>query len=283
MNILLLVISIASIVLQNCLLNHVSKKSLHGRADTYFYNALMSAVCLLLFGAMAIGRSISLYTVLLGIAFGMMTVLASYTKMIALARGPMHITTLIITSSMLIPTLAGVVLFGEPFSPGKLIAAIALIVFIYLSAGKSGDTHVSRSWAVVCAISFLMNGLIGVTQQIHQTSVHRDELFAFLAVAFAVSFLFAAFMSRGTTCPSRFKLPQYGVAALCGLCAFAMNIINLKLSGELPSQLFFPAVNGIPIILIGLLSIFLFKEKTTGRQTVGLVGGLAALVALCLL
>lgn len=283
MNALLLAVSIASIVLQNCLLNHVSKKTLHGRADTYFYNAVMYAICVLLFGAMAIGRPISLFTVLLGIAFGFMTVLASYTKMIALSQGPLHITTLIITASLLIPTLSGVLLFHTPFSPGKLIAAMALVIFIYLSAGKSGDSRISRSWAVVCAISFSMSGLIGITQQIHQASPHRDELAAFLAVSFSVSFLFAAFMSRGTTCPARFKLPQYAVAALCGLCAFTMNIINLKLSGEMPSQLFFPAVNGVPIILIGILSICLFKEKTTRRQLIGLVGGLVSLLAIGLL
>ncbi len=283
MNMFLLAVSIASIVLQNCLLNHVSKKSLQGQADSYFYNAVMYGVCVLLFGVLAIGRPISLYTVLLGVAFGMMTVLASHTKMLALGRGPMHITMLIITASMLIPALFGVVAHGEPFSLVKLAATVALVFFIYLSAGRSAEGRVNRSWALVCVISFSMSGLIGITQQIHQASAHRDELSAFLAVSFAVSFLFAALMSRGNTCVAHFKLPQYAVAALCGLCAFAMNIINLKLSGEMPSQFFFPAVNGIPIILMGVLSVTLFKEKATRRQTVGLVGGLAALIAICLL
>jgi multidrug transporter EmrE-like cation transporter len=62
-----------------------------------------------------------------------------------------------------------------------------------------------------------------------------------------------------------------------------MNFINLKLSGMLPSQLFFPLINGSAIVLSSLVSVLLFKEKLTRRQTIGLVGGIASLIAICLI
>ena len=61
-----------------------------------------------------------------------------------------------------------------------------------------------------------------------------------------------------------------------------MNYINLKLSGLLPSQLFFPLVNGSAIVLSSLSSVFIFKERITKKQVVGLVGGLLSLIAICL-
>ena len=59
-------------------------------------------------------------------------------------------------------------------------------------------------------------------------------------------------------------------------------LTNLKLSGLLPSQLFFPVVNGSAIILSSVMSVLLFKEKLTKRQVVGLLGGIISLVAICL-
>jgi multidrug transporter EmrE-like cation transporter len=61
-----------------------------------------------------------------------------------------------------------------------------------------------------------------------------------------------------------------------------MNFLNLKLSGILPSQLFFPLVNGSAIILSTAASFIIFKEKLTSRQIVGLFGGIAALIAICI-
>ena len=57
----------------------------------------------------------------------------------------------------------------------------------------------------------------------------------------------------------------------------------LILSGILPSQLFFPLINGSTIVLSSLVSVLVFKEKLTARQTVGLVGGILSLCAICIL
>jgi len=72
------------------------------------------------------------------------------------------------------------------------------------------------------------------------------------------------------------------IGLICGGCSFGMNYINLKLSGLLPSQLFFPLVNGSAIVLSSLMSVILFKERLSKRQTIGLVGGIVSLIAICL-
>ena len=59
-----------------------------------------------------------------------------------------------------------------------------------------------------------------------------------------------------------------------------MNVINLKLSGIIPSQLFFPLINGSVIILTSFASLILFKEKLSNKQLVGLFGGIVSLICL---
>lgn len=283
MSYLLLVTSVVSMVLNNSLLSDASKKYLHGRTDIYRFNSFTYFICILLFAFLAIGNSFSLYTILLGVLFGAVTMLSNFYRTLALSNGPTHITILITTASMIIPTMSGVVMGLEQFKVLKLCAIIVLIFFIYLCAKQDKSSGVGKAWAVYCALAFIFQGVIGVIQKVHQTSSHKGELFPFLFVSFTVSFLFAAFMGYKKGTDTKFVFKHYVVSVICGICVFTMNYLNLKLSGVLPSQLFFPAVNGSTIIFTSLVSVLIFKEKLTKRQTVGIVGGLLSLVLICIL
>lgn len=277
---LLLVLSVGSAVLQNGIFNSVCKKSLKSDPDIYKFNLFVYAVCLLIFGILTVGKHLSLYTVLLGMLFGIVTALGNLYKMAALSKGPMHITLLITTSSMIIPTLSGV-FFGEKFSLFKLLIALVLIYFIYLSIGKRKGEKINRSWSICCLIAFLLIGTVGVLQKIHQTSAHKSEISGFLFVSFLISAIISAFKSKGKE-TLKMETRLIPLALICGGCTFAMNYINLKLSGLLPSQLFFPLVNGSSIVLSSVLSVVLFREHLSTRQTMGLIGGILSLIGICL-
>ena len=275
-------LSISSMVLQNCLLNKACKNLLKTNDHIYRFNMIMYALCVCLFGIGIINGHISLFTIALALVFGATTALGNLYKMLALSCGPMHITLLITTSSMIIPTMSGV-LFGEQFSIAKLVAVLILIGFIYMSFEKSNDGKISKKWILYILLAFLFQGSIGVLQKIHQSSAHRGELNGFLFVAFICSFLYSRLRAGKTFSELRFTKKHISIAIVCGICAYAMNILNLKLSGLLPSQLFFPVINGSAIVLSSLISVLLFKEKLSKKQSIGLIGGIASLIAICLL
>lgn len=283
MNYILLSMSILSIVLQNSLFNSVSKKDLKTHADTLYYNSYIYIVCVILFGILAIGNSVSAYSIALGLLFGIVTMLSNFYKLSALSKGPMHITILITTSSMILPAISGAVFFSEEFSIGKSVAMIALILFIYLSLKKEHTETINKKWILYCFISFLCQGAIGIIQKIHQTSAHKNELFLFLAVSFLFSFLFARILSRKSKTTYKFMKKQYVFSGICGICTFVMNFLNLQLSGILPTQLFFPLVNGSSIVLTSLISVTVFKERITKLQLTGLIGSLISLIFICIL
>ncbi len=284
MEYLLVAVSMTSMVLQNTMFNDVSKRLLKDNSDRFFYNGILYAVCLVLFTIFAIiAQSFSLFSVLLGFVFGLFTSLANYFKLSALNKGPMHITVLITSSSMIISALSGALFFGEPFSVGKAIATLVLIGFIYISLGRSESTEIKKGWGFTCIAAFLLQGVIGILQKAHQNSQYKGEIFLFLASAFLFSFFFSAILSGGVKKERAFGKKQYIFAIICGLCSFLMNFLNLKLSGILPSQIFFPLVNGGAIVITALVSVFFFKEKLTRRQLVGLVGGLCTLIIICLI
>ncbi len=281
MIILKIITSITSMVLQNCLFNNVCKKHLHTNDHIYRFNMITYGVCILLLAFFVLNSGISLYTIALALVFGVFTALSNLYKMLSLSTGPMHITLLITTSSMIIPTMSGI-FFGEHFSMQKLIIVIVLIFFIYISLGKAEDTKINKKWVIFCLLAFIFQGGIGVLQKIHQNSVYKDEANGFLLVAFICSLIYSRIRAKKSFKEVRFGKKHILLAIVCGVCTYAMNILNLKLSGLLPSQLFFPLVNGSAIVLSSLFSVLIFKEKISRKQLVGLCGGILSLIAICI-
>lgn len=274
------VISISSMVLQNCLFNSICKKELKTDDHVYRFNMIMYAVCIVLFGIAVLRGQVSIFTVTLGLFFGVITALSNFYKMRALSSGPMHITLLVTTSSMIIPTMSGI-FFGESFGLFKLFLVIILIGFIYLSFEKSDNRQTNGKWLLFCVLAFLFQGSIGVLQKIHQSSEHKGELNGFLLVAFICSLVYSRLRTRKSYRELNFNKKHIAFAVVCGVCTYIMNFLNLRLSGLLPSRLFFPLVNGSAIILSSLMSVLLFKEHLSKKQTVGIIGGITTLIALC--
>ena len=279
--VLLIVTSITTMVLQNCLFNNSCKTALTTSKHINLFNTVVYSVCVLMFGILLLKEKLSLFTVLLGLLFGVVTALSNLFKMLSLSNGPMNITLLVTTSSMVIPTMSGV-FFGEAFSLAKLFVVVILIWFIYLSVSKSDDTKIGRKWFLFCLLAFLFQGTVGVLQKIHQNSAHKTEVSGFLFVAFICAIIFCFIRNRGFNQKIELDKKMVIIGLICGGCSFGMNYINLILSGLLPSQLFFPLINGSAIVLSSIMSVIIFKERLSKRQTIGLVGGIVSLIAICL-
>ena len=284
--IFLIVLSVFSNVLNDGLKNYVGKSSAKNENLVKNFQLLSFFVCFLICGGLAFFESPSLYSFLLGILFGTMTFVSTHFLILAMGEGPMHITILIATASMLIPTLSGALFFNEIFSAYKFIAILALIVFLYFASSGKSQGKFNWKWLLYCGINFFTGGTIGVIQKIHQSSAHREEFYFFLASAFLVSALIPFFLTlkqKGTREKGDISPKLLGIALVSGLCVFAQYAINTRLSGVLPSQLFFPVINGTNVVFGSVVAVVVFKEKMTKTQIVGMVGGMLSLIAICLL
>ena len=275
------ILSMTSMVLHNCILNKICKKGLKTNSHMHTFNMFSYLVCMVFLAISLINNKVSLFTVVLALIFGLVTVLAAFYKMLSLSNGPMHITLLIITSSMIVPAMSGI-FFGETFSIKKLIIVFVLIAFIYLSLGKTSDMKANKKWLLFCFLSFIFQASIGILQKIHQSSIYKDETSGFLFVTFLCSVIYSKIMAKKSVKELGFNKKHILFALVSGICIYGMNILNLKLSGILPSQLFFPLVNGSAIVLSSLILVVFFKEKLSRKQYIGLFGGILSLVLICI-
>ena len=279
-----IILSVLSSVLDNALNNYAGKRFSDKDSVVKSFQQLAFGACFLICFVLACFEKASLYSILLGVLFGIMTFVGRRFWILAMAEGPMHITILVTTASMLIPTLSGVLFFGEDFSAFKLIAVVFLIVFLYLASATKSGGGVNGKWFLFCGLSFLGTGLVGVLQKVHQSSPHSGEFYSFLASAFLISVMITFLLNRPRN-GEKEKMPSrmYWFALVSGICVFAMYAINTKLSGVLPSQLFFPLINGSNVIFSSVVAVVIFKERLSAKQIVGMIGGMLSLVAICTL
>lgn len=293
---LLLAVTIVSSILACAVArNNFSKRYVTHNGDLYAFNtlsALLSLLTLLVISALKRELCVpTFYTVWMGALYGAATALFTLLNMKALQNGPLSYTNTIVFCAMVIPSLSGMALYGEPVSAAQY-AGVALMLFSFaFSVDRGGDTRgMNLRWLLLCIGAFVFNGAVGVMQKIHQNSPDKGELGMFLLVAFAVCAAMSAVLTllyarktgervRAFDRPNRRGAVLYAV--LTGVGIGVCNQINTYLAGVMPSILFFPLVNGVAILFTLLIGLVFWKERFSRRQWIGLTAGVASIALLC--
>lgn len=266
-----------------------------GNAGTFLFNAVasvVSALVLLVWGGFG---SASLFTLLLGIAFGLVVAVQAIANLKALEMGPMSYTQMIVSFSTLISALSGAIFWGEKLQWAHIAGIALMLISFVLTVETKGETKkISWGWLIMAILAFLFNGCIGIMQKLHQSSAYKSELNAFLVIAFVISFVFSmivyAFLrvkeskelSRTKDSPRRGALWIIIVfMVLNGVAVAANHKLNLYLSGVMESAVFFPIVNGGGLVTSMLAAVILFKERLSIKQWIGVAFGTASVILLC--
>ncbi|MEA4888365.1 MAG: EamA family transporter [Clostridiaceae bacterium] len=287
--VLLLAASMAVALSGGIIKNYFCNRISGGSDDRQVYNgatSLSAAVILLLWGGIS---SVSSFTVVLGIAFGIVTALQQISCLKAMERGSWAYTSVIISLSTLIPALSGMLFWNERISWPQIAGLAMMAGCLILSADYRADRKkLSFQWLFYCFITFVCTGLVGVMQKWHQNSDSKSELNAFLIVAFFISFIYSAV---SYALPRRRNSKKNGqssgswptVVLLIGggVCMAVNNKLNLFLSGVMESAVFFPIVNGGGLVLTTVAAVILFRERLTLKQWIGLSFGVASVVFFC--
>ncbi len=283
---LLLVVSICANVAYGSFYNRLGKTALKDGKDVFRLNTWidLGVAALMLIYALVSKGGVSVFTVLMGIVFGAVTALSGLFYLKSLENGPMSLTVLFVTASMVVPAFSGAVIWHEPLSPWKIAGTLLMVAAGYLAVEKQ-DGKTSRKWVGFCIGAFVFTGAIGLLQKVHQNSPHKAENGAFLFTAFLTAAAVCAVLSvfpREKGESVRFLFPR-GTMILLPLCSLGVtlnHVINLYLSGVLPAMLFYPAANGGSTALSVLVALLIFRERLTSRKWASLAVAVLALALL---
>lgn len=272
-------------VLKNIYLNYFGKDCTKTPRDAYLFNAVSTLGGLVLLICIGPQFKISIYSVIMAVCFALISAAAQFSLLMSMACGSMSYSVLFSYLGLLVPTVYSMIC-GRFVTGSKVLGLMLMLLTIYLGIGVKNDSKITFKWIVYSVISFISWGLVGLIQILHQSSPCKNEIngfliwsFVFMTFLFLVMYVIAKRKQEGKQ-HYILKSKDTWFVLIAGLFVGATNKINLYLSGVLPGIILFPIVNGGVIILSGIASVLIFKEKLTKAQLGGIITGI---VSVCLL
>jgi len=288
---LLLIVTLAANLLCTVFRNLYCRKAGNKIESIFLYSAITGVVCAIIltfFGGFTL--DISWFTWLTAIGFGIVTTTTTIFHLLALSTGPMSLTTVIMSFSMVINALSGAVFWNEKLSILKIVGiALMFLCFLLTVRTNSSDSFATVKWFVFAVLCSISNAAIGLLQKTHQSSEYKNELMPFLVISFLVSavisFVVYLFVNKPEAKSNKSKkliAVLIVIFVVSGVCIALNNVLCLHLSGAMDSAIFFPVNNGASLILSILAGVLLFKEKLPLRCWIGVLFGTIATLCLCI-
>lgn len=280
MQAILLITIIIAIAFQNSIRKPYAKRT--DGEGTYFFSLMTSLAALLFF----IATSTSIELIPQVLPYSLLFSLASSSALIfatkAVSCGPLSLTTLINSYSLILPTLYGLAFLKEPVGHGFFFGLILLAISLFLTNKKSenGSARIGAKWLFYISIAFVGNGMCSVVQKAQQVRFAGEYKSELMIYALALSVILLGIM---TLIFERGKLRFYAKAGTlgalaCGIANGVTNLFVMLLSDSMPASLMFPLISAGGIVATYFISRFLFGEKLSRTQNIGLVIGIVSII-----
>lgn len=280
MGIFLIFISVCTNLVEGMLVKIQGKKTENG---IYIFNGLIAAFSMLFFVITNIDGFCyyeNLIWYVLPSAVMYCTALVCTYK--ALSCGSFAISMLIISYSIVLPIIYGIVFLNEPVNMTTYLAFAVVAVSLYLSRGDtSGEQKgISAKWLFYIGVSTIGNGLFAVVkkiQQLHFNNSCNNEFMIFtLGITAVFLLIFGVCRKEGRYISVRMMACAVGSGIFNGITNMLTLIINTMVALSVSS----PINTGLKIVLSFVISGVLLKEKFLKRQIAGVGLGAIALILL---
>jgi drug/metabolite transporter (DMT)-like permease len=190
--------------------------------------------------------------------------------------------------ALMIPVLFSWFRYGEALTPLRITGiALALVAIVLITRKKKGTTPSANSvsapalLAILSVILFIGNGAIDCQFKIFSTELSgmvSDEAFAIVAFFVAGTLGMGIVLYRAIAKGIRFKPATILGGILVGLPNYFSLVCLTKGLQQMDGTVFFP-VNNVGILMAAtLIGVFIFRERFSALNAVGLAVAVAAIV-----
>jgi drug/metabolite transporter (DMT)-like permease len=265
----------------------VTKKGFSGRvtggALTFSAASCVAALVVFLItsgGKLVFATEYLGYSALFAVSYGAAVVFG----VLAVQTGPLSLTSLLTSFSLLIPTFYGIFVLDEPVSLTLYVGlALLLVALVLINLEKKGEKkQITLRWVVYVLLGFVGNGACSTVQKVQQMAFPGAYKSEFMIAALLMTILgigiCALLMERGQIKESLKKGAVFFIP--CGLSNGIVNFLVIVLSARMDASVMFPVISGGGIVLAFLISILFYKEKLSLWQILGSALGLISVVLL---
>ncbi len=290
MEILYLFLITLGLVLQN-----VAKKAhaVRSGADSVFTFSLISVLFTLLFFVFSSGFrfEFNLEVIPYSLGFALTYGMANVSAFFAIKYGPLALTSLISSYSLIIPTFYGILFLDETTSLLLYFGLSALMISLFLvnyvpkkekAAFVGKKNKVDPRWFLFVALSFAGNGGCSTIQTVQQKMTdgkYKSEMMILSLLIVALILLVTVLITEKQSAVPSIKSSWY-LMAINGGFSGVVNLFVMLCSTIMNASVMFPIISAGSIIATAVVSIFFYKEKLSKMQYAGFVLGIAAIVLL---
>ena len=258
------------------------------------FNAIRSCTALVFLALIAtVGFTLHLPTLGFGLLYGLCLCLSMYAGFKALCLGPMALTSMLVSFSVLLPVLWGITVGGEALKPMQIAAFLFLSIAIVMtnadrfkSSAKAPASSPEQSvhygiWLLFVGLTFLCNGVCSILQKQHQTLYPEQYSREFMFFAMLLcSVIFVIVMLKKISPKELKAVKGKGYGVLSGIANGVANLLTLILAGLENASLLFPIISAGTLLASLLCGKIVFQEKLKWNHLVALGMGLTATVLL---
>ncbi len=216
-----------------------------------------------------------------GIACGILYAISKTIILKGYEKTSVSFMTLCHSAGMIIPCILGHFIWSEKMSIIAIFGVLLTIVsIVLLKNGQKGSGKMQLSGILIGLVVFLTSGGVMVLQKWMGKSFAGESVSAYNFYSFVVAalilFLLTSTKRREGTKPLPLKkILPFAAGSAISLCV--ISVVMTMLAGSVPSVILFPLFNGSGIILVCIGSVFVFKEKMSKKQIIGLIIGVLGL------
>jgi len=208
----------------------------------------------------------------LGVANGLTYALSLLSMETALQASGISITVAVLQLSVLVPTLASILIFQERPDLGQGFGIAAALPSLWLLSGSravpDGPRIPLRKATAALLSLFLITGGSGVAMKAFEVYARPTDRLAYSAALFATATLVIGIaVVREARAWGRLAWP---VGSLIGLSNLLQLEATLKALALLPAILVFPISSALTVSFNTLLSVWLWKERLNYRSRLGI-------------
>ena len=191
------------------------------------------------------------------------------------------ITTVANKMSLIIPVCAAIILYGDSFTYLKGIASFLALSGIYLSSTKGGKLSFDKKYLWLIILVFVGQGISDSIFNDFAQKFPNEGGFLFFIVLFIMASISGILILIGKSVKTKNKLQLksvfwgiiFGVPNFFSLLFFLKALSDPKLS----SSIVFPLVSMGVVVSSSLIGMFLFKEKLSRTNWIGILLSVCAI------
>ncbi len=249
---------------------------------TYYFISSMFALALFIFQS---GFNLEfqyvglIYSFLFAVAYCSAIVF----QFVALKNGPLSLTILIVSYSLIIPAFYGIFFLKERFSALMIVGLVFLAISLVMTVEfKQENKKINLRWFIAVSMAFVGNGMCSTVQKMHQVRFnghYKSELMIFALIIVALFMLTMGLTTERKIFLNSVRRGWYLSASL-GIANGLTNLFVLILNNIVPASLLFPVVSAGGVVSSSIVGIVIFKERLNRIQLVGVIIGIIAIVLL---